>query len=151
MDEALGLLYRYSLLERVDAMLSLHRLVQEVVQEMLRPEEQQEWMERAVLVVDAVFPSGEYGTWPLCELLLPHALMCERWTLLLELKRPEAARLLNDTASYLYGRAQYRDAEPLYRRALTIYEEALGATHPETATSLNNLAGLYESQGRYEE
>ncbi|MGA0200155.1 MAG: tetratricopeptide repeat protein, partial [Prochlorotrichaceae cyanobacterium] len=27
----------------------------------------------------------------------------------------------------------------------------LGADHPDTATSLNNLAGLYRAQGRYSE
>jgi hypothetical protein len=27
----------------------------------------------------------------------------------------------------------------------------LGADHPDTAESLNNLAALYESQGRYSE
>ena len=37
----------------------------------------------------------------------------------------------------------YAKAEPLYRRALAIREKALGPEHPDTATSLNNLAGLY--------
>jgi Tetratricopeptide repeat len=41
------------------------------------------------------------------------------------------------------------EAEPLYVRSLAISEEQLGANHPSTATSLNNLAGLYESTGRY--
>jgi CHAT domain-containing protein len=41
------------------------------------------------------------------------------------------------------------DAEPLYQQALAIVEEALGRSHPEVATSLNNLAGLYRKQGRY--
>ncbi|PIB09882.1 hypothetical protein AMR42_11895, partial [Limnothrix sp. PR1529] len=41
-------------------------------------------------------------------------------------------------------------AEPLFRRSLEICEQVLGADHPNTAASLNNLAGLYESQGRYE-
>ena len=30
-------------------------------------------------------------------------------------------------------------------------ERLLGAEHPNTLVSLNNLAGLYESQGRYDE
>ncbi|RFP51491.1 MAG: tetratricopeptide repeat protein, partial [Limnothrix sp. CACIAM 69d] len=41
-------------------------------------------------------------------------------------------------------------ADSLYRRSLEIHEHMLGTDHPSTATSLNNLAGLYESQGRYE-
>src|SRR5262249_4143207 len=43
------------------------------------------------------------------------------------------------------------EAEPLYLRALQIREQQLGAEHPDTATSLNNLAGLYTSQGKYTE
>ncbi|NJK60748.1 MAG: tetratricopeptide repeat protein [Oscillatoriales cyanobacterium SM2_1_8] len=30
-------------------------------------------------------------------------------------------------------------------------EQQLGANHPDTANSLNNLAALYKSMGRYEE
>ena len=39
----------------------------------------------------------------------------------------------------------------MYERALGIYEAQLGADHPDMAQSLNNLAGLYASQGRYGE
>ncbi|WP_130758765.1 tetratricopeptide repeat protein, partial [Microcystis aeruginosa] len=31
------------------------------------------------------------------------------------------------------------------------YKRLLGDNHPHVATSLNNLAGLYDSQGRYTE
>jgi tetratricopeptide (TPR) repeat protein len=43
----------------------------------------------------------------------------------------------------------YAGAKPLYERALAIREKALGAEHPSTGRSLNNLAGLLESQGDY--
>jgi tetratricopeptide (TPR) repeat protein len=42
-------------------------------------------------------------------------------------------------------------AEPLYLEALDLRKRLLGDNHPDVATSLNNLAGLYESQGRYTE
>ena len=35
----------------------------------------------------------------------------------------------------------------LYRRSLTIWEKQLGSDHPDVARSLNNIAGLYDSQG----
>ena len=38
-------------------------------------------------------------------------------------------------------------ARPLYERALAIREKALGPEHPDTATSLNNLAVLLQDQG----
>ncbi len=45
----------------------------------------------------------------------------------------------------------YSDAEPLLIRALKINEEALGPEHPKVAQSLNNLAVLYNAQGKYAE
>jgi tetratricopeptide (TPR) repeat protein len=33
---------------------------------------------------------------------------------------------------------------------LELHKQLLGENHPSTATSFNNLAGLYYSQGRYE-
>ena len=39
---------------------------------------------------------------------------------------------------------QYAKAEPLYQRSLAIHEDKLGKDHPDVATSLNNLASLYE-------
>ena len=47
------------------------------------------------------------------------------------------------------GQGAYAKAEPLYVRALTISEKALGPEHPSTGARLNNLAGLYRAQGEY--
>jgi tetratricopeptide (TPR) repeat protein len=38
-------------------------------------------------------------------------------------------------------------ARPLLERALAIREKVLGSEHPDTATSLNNLASLVHAQG----
>ncbi|CAN0037079.1 unnamed protein product, partial [Chrysoparadoxa australica] len=38
----------------------------------------------------------------------------------------------------------------LYRSALAVVEKALGVDHPSYATTLHNLAGLLEAQGKYE-
>ena len=46
---------------------------------------------------------------------------------------------------------RYAEAEPLFKRALVIREEALGLEHPDVAWSLNGLAKLYGNQGRYAE
>ena len=43
----------------------------------------------------------------------------------------------------------YAKAEPLYQRALKIFEKALGPDHPDTATALTNLAVLYRAMGDY--
>ena len=43
----------------------------------------------------------------------------------------------------------YTKAEPLLKEALEIRQKLLGREHPDTATSLNNLAVLYEAMGDY--
>ena len=58
---------------------------------------------------------------------------------------------LNNLAWLYYEQSRYGEAEPLYDRALTIYEAAHGLDHPWVASTLNNLALLYWEQGRYEE
>ena len=42
-------------------------------------------------------------------------------------------------------------AEPLFRRALAIFEKVLGPEHRGVAMSLNGLAQLYVATGHYEE
>ena len=56
---------------------------------------------------------------------------------------------LNEKAIELYKQGKYDEAVPLLEKSLKIRQQVLGAEHPSVATSLNNLAGLYESQGRY--
>jgi tetratricopeptide (TPR) repeat protein len=43
----------------------------------------------------------------------------------------------------------YAQALSLFEQALQIRQEVLGEKHPDTAESLNNIAGVYDSQGHY--
>ena len=56
---------------------------------------------------------------------------------------PRLATSLDNLALLYHAQGNYAEAEPLYQRALAIWEKALGAEHPDVATSLNNLAGFY--------
>ena len=44
-----------------------------------------------------------------------------------------------------------KDAEQLYRRALSILEKALGLNHPDVAVVLENMAEFYTDLGDYYE
>ncbi len=61
------------------------------------------------------------------------------------------AASLNNLAELYRAQGQYAQAEPLYKRALVVFEKALGPDHPDVATSLNNLAALYRATKRDEE
>ncbi|MCS6812356.1 MAG: tetratricopeptide repeat protein [Cyanobacteria bacterium] len=54
-------------------------------------------------------------------------------------------------ARFYAEQSLWQPAEDWYRRCLTLAETRLGADHPDVATSLNNLAGLYRALGRYAE
>ncbi|MBC7891530.1 MAG: tetratricopeptide repeat protein, partial [Sphingobacteriaceae bacterium] len=49
------------------------------------------------------------------------------------------------------GQGAYAQAEPWYQQCLKVCRRRSGEEHPDVASSLNNLAALYDSQGRYDE
>lgn len=154
MDTAVADLRRYSLLQRdpVAHTLSLHRLVQVVVQDTLSEAAQCRWAERVVCLVERAFPQQvDYANWERCQRLLPHALACAGLIKQWGFSSLEAARLLHGAAHYLRKRGAYSEALPFYEQALAMREQALGARHPMVAESLNDLAVLYFEQGHYEE
>ncbi|MDQ6900340.1 MAG: tetratricopeptide repeat-containing protein [Candidatus Dormibacteraeota bacterium] len=147
-DKAIGALRDYSLLERQQDGLRVHRLVQWVVRESLDAGQREQWQNTSLRVLASAFPDEAEDhpeRWPLCGRLLPHAQVVIRR---LGDEEPELRTLLMDmVARYLQGRGQYALARPLYERVLDISEQVLGADHPDTATSLNNLAALLHDQG----
>ncbi|MGB9177926.1 MAG: tetratricopeptide repeat protein [Pyrinomonadaceae bacterium] len=145
---------RFSLLNSNadDETFDTHRLVQAVIRDEMDDETQCLWTERAVRLLNEIFPMpDDVDNWDDCDLLLPHALDSLAHGRRCNLKTVETARLVNTAAYHLESRARYAEAEPLYQLGLEIDKELLGEKHPNTATSLNNLAELYRVQGRYEE
>ena len=63
----------------------------------------------------------------------------------------EQVEIIDALARLLQYIAEYRKAQELYEKALKISERVLGEEHPDTATSYNNLAGVYASQGNNKE
>jgi len=144
---------RHSLIDRnpQSKTLDIHRLVQAVVRDGMDKAEQRQWAERAVRAVNRGFPYIQFSTWPKCERVLPDAQACAALVDEFGFEFAEAALLLNQAGFYLRVRARYAEAEPLFQRALGIYEKALGPEHPYVATGLNNLAELYSALGKYAE
>jgi tetratricopeptide (TPR) repeat protein len=58
-----------------------------------------------------------------------------------------AASLHNELGYVLQDLKDLTGARTCYERALAIYEQVLGPTHPDTAQSLNNLGALLTEQG----
>jgi len=71
-------------------------------------------------------------------------------------KRPgrretEISYSANELAVFLHDSALYKEAEPLFRRALAINEKSFGRDHPTVARDLSNLASLLYETNRHQE
>jgi tetratricopeptide (TPR) repeat protein len=152
-SELIGEVCRRSLLTRdaSDHSLSIHRLVQAVLREEMTDAEKCQYIEGALLLLNWAFGEVEFENWPLCERLLPHALACLQFAAQLDIESESVAALNNRAAFYMKARAQSAAAEPLFERALAVWTKVWGPDHIKTATALNNLAGLYETQGKLSE
>jgi len=62
----------------------------------------------------------------------------------------DAAMLCISLGRHLDRMGAYATAQPYLERALAMSERVLGSDHPQTATSLNNLAALFRAQGSYD-
>ncbi len=154
LSQAIEALRAYSLLGRDPrtSTFSLHRLVQAVLHDSTPAEAERQWKQRTVLAVSAACPDvSDVKQWDACDRWLPHALACATWIEQEQISSPEAAHLLIVAGYSLHDRARYREAEPLYQRALAILEQTLGADHPNRRAGRRNYAGLLHAMGREEE
>jgi nucleoside phosphorylase/tetratricopeptide (TPR) repeat protein len=154
-QQLMATLLKFSLVKRLveEQALSIHRLVQAVQRDQMEPETQRQWAEKVIRAVNEIFPKNprDIAVWPQClqyldQVQISYAIVKHYLFSLLE-----AASMFNRAGWYLKKHALYTIAEPLYVRALEIYKQQLGADHRHTAASLNNLAALYQDQGKYAE
>ncbi len=151
LDQAIQVLRAYSLVRRDSQTntLSIHRLVQAVLQDAMMARTAKQWKLRVVQAVNAAIPDFEqWGTW---ERYLPHALVCKTWIEQEQMTFAAAINLLKQTGHYLSDRARYAQARPFLERVLAIHEQLLGPEGPAVAVDLSDLASLYWKQGTYEE
>lgn len=140
-NAAVSIVGRYSLMAVTPGTLALHRLVQSVIRASLTAETQQQWARIAVGLVSRAFPRGgsDPATWPVCALLLPHALATVDHAEALGVELGTTAELLNEVGVYLWARFELIQAKELHQRALALDEAQFGPDHLAVANSLNNL------------
>jgi tetratricopeptide (TPR) repeat protein len=175
-NDAIGVLVDYSLIRRTAAGLQVHRLIQGEIRarqagqsppiaapgrflmasQGAAPEASALTVVLGLLNADA--PAQIIGTpehWPRWAVLLPHVLAAishlgtgPRAKVAAGL---DAVRLLDRATVYLYVHARLLEARPLAERALAITEVTYGSDHPNVATALSNLAGIFRALGQPEQ
>jgi transcriptional regulator with XRE-family HTH domain/tetratricopeptide (TPR) repeat protein len=135
--------------------LSVHPLVQIVLKEQMPEAVQRVWIERLILLLNALFLAEQNWKdkryWAWYDRVLPHTLHVLRLAEQIRFISHEFGSLLYKTATYLAYKARYEQAAELYHCAISVQERALGMDHPDIALPLNGLAALYCDLERYRE
>ncbi len=127
-----------------------HRLVQDFLRSGFTPDQQA----RCQAAVDALIMGRDAALKATIRLdearweLEPLDALAQLWD---ETDHALAAWLLNLAGFYWNALANWNRTEPLFRRALAIYEQNLGKDHPDVATCLNNVGQLLQSTNRLTE
>jgi hypothetical protein len=151
--DAIGMLDAYSFINKrsADLALDLHRLVYLATRNWLRKTELiAQWTERAITQLEGVFPDHNHQNRSVWRRYLPHV----RYVLRSDVVHKDAENRTNLTwrfAMCLYSDSRFNEAEAPFMEVVETWKKVLGAEHPDTLASMNNLASTYGSQGRWKE
>ena len=152
--EALADLAGYSLATRdaAEPRFFVHRLVQDVARRSLDADTSHCRLFEALRWITAGFVGDprDGRTWHKLDPLAPHALAVSGYADDAGIADPTVS-LMNVLGLLLKTQALHTEAEPLYRRALTLAENTFGPDHPEVATLLSNLGLLLQAANRLAE
>jgi tetratricopeptide (TPR) repeat protein len=148
-NRTLAVVGRYSLATVTPTTVSVHRLVQAVIQARLGENGERYWAEVAVGLLRESFPddSWEVATWPTCERLLQQVLAAAGHAERLGVAGEQAGWLLDRASTYLRERGQYHQARPIAERAVAVTEAALGPADPKVASRRDTLGRVLRAVG----
>lgn len=133
--------------------LTVHRLTQQVVRNQLTIGQHDDHAALLRLVLDAC-PSDRHNpcTWPRLAALFPHAVSLVGLRPSMQNSQTELdahnSLLLDHCAVFLvFALALYPQARSMFEQALAIDLRVHGDEHPDTLTSMNNLAATLRAQG----
>ncbi|KAF6785731.1 Kinesin light chain 5, partial [Colletotrichum musicola] len=153
-EDDLDVLRGYSLvtMTAVPGFLEMHSLVQFCTQVWISKFGSPDlWKTLFLQSASQHFPSGVFETWQQCQTLMPHVQPLLDKEPSEERNRLEWGKLLTNVSWYLVMLGNYSKAEVIVQQAVSTRAEILGQEHPDTLTSMGNLASTYRNQGRWKE
>ena len=130
----------------------MHRLVHIAMQNWLKlNNEWMLWKEKTLKEIADAFPWPEHENKAKWTMYLPHA-QCIITSTKVDRRLEELrSRLLHNIGECFRITGKYAEAEKINRQALQLKEKVLGAKHPSTLVTMNNLAYVLGNQGLYAE
>ncbi len=149
LDRCIAVLKKYSLISAADNLISIHRLVQAVVQDRLSREDEKLWAESALKIISDAFSFDQLNmkTWEICTKLSSHAFYVSEYA---QASPEEAVILLNNLGIYMGTRGELFSAQSVFEKMLVIDERAFGPDRPRIAKILSNLGTVLIAQRNIE-
>ena len=151
LDRAIASLRRYSLLERQDDGLRVHRLVQAMSRRSMTAEQRVEFLTSAIRMLWATLsdtPREHPRRWSLYSRLLSHVDAVDQLATSTQTGLHELAQLLGRVGQYHAARSDFTHARQLHEREVSINERVRGRAHLETAASIHRLGRNPPMDGR---
>jgi tetratricopeptide (TPR) repeat protein len=133
-------------LERTERQFAMHPVISEVIRAIQMPK-----LNDHKHLVNACAKSMELDVVQISTQEVPVWIFAETIVkYLFDENSTEISYLLMRGGMIFYHIADYSRALEWYEKALVIREKGLGTEHPDTATTYNNIAGVYQAQGDYD-
>ena len=126
----------------------LHRLIHIALRKWLQKQELlNQWIQKAIKRLLEVFPDHNHGNRSKWRRLLPHTKYALSYN---SIEQEDESRMNLEWkyAMVLYVDGRYNEAEEPFMRAMETRKRVLGEEHPDTLTSMNNLAWTWKSCSR---
>ncbi|EDU51259.1 kinesin light chain [Pyrenophora tritici-repentis Pt-1C-BFP] len=152
-EDTIRVLDKYALVTRrpAESALDVHRLVHQALRERLQMQGQLiQRTKRTITQLLRVFPDDDHSNRSKWRRLLPHA----QYALSnspADDNDEERLRLAANCAISLSSDGRYEEAEELGVQVMQSRKRVLGHEHPDTLSSMTNLASTYWNQGRWKE
>lgn len=149
LEELLGALERYSLVEVTARSVSLHRLVGALARQRLTADEKAMWASSAAQLLSAQlqFDGMNPSTWARCAQVLPHALASAQHADKLGVAPQAVEWILSNAGRYLLKQMRLHEAQLLLERAVFLAQGLYGARHPRVSDAANNLGRVLQKLG----
>ena len=160
-ENALGTLKAYSFITLRTTLrdgsdsYDVHQLVHLATRNMLRTDTEKgdqltTWSEKTLIQLAETFPKGTHENKAKWTSYMPHARCILASPHLPKRSEKHQWVLLFNVAWCLRSSGDYDAAATMARRDLELRETALGLQHPDTLSSVNNMAVVLDHQGKYE-
>jgi len=166
-NSALQPLLSYNFVQRSGRSISMHRLVQDVMRDLIERDLQDQanvldilhdfdrmpeyWVQRAIEIVSLAYPSSCPDTWKDCELYNSHANSCITYGKKYALESEIFGDIQSAVGKYTFDQGGYAQSNELFKSALEMYERVCSEDFGKIADALSDFGRSLARLEKHEE